>query len=436
MYGENSGAIRAELAALLRHHRIQHRLGGPIGATAQTSTTAEREAMGRQIRHYRQCVLVWCRQAVTATTRDAFDGAIRDRDRDVAEEFRHRLHTAVAASRDRLANLDEITAPVGNALVDTWRRAARAASLGEHDFAAGIDYAHLTNAQCATVIQDAAAVVRAVVSLDHRYRNIPGWDGLASPGRLLYAAEDCTLLHVEYEPDYSVDLGGWHPRPRSIPGQLRPGLAGVIQGTRNLLVGLDEVPNIHNFRVVLESQRIVSAATARASNTTDAAVASLWHHRAQTFQSLVARTRDVAGNLGDGRAAARHATVLARHIRDLEPDLRARQGEARTLDALFAQIDNRLADLFETGARHKVYFLRVQLSHLDTTRAGLVKHREEAFVPLTTPMGRELVTKFEATLRRPTPPSAASRTPSTTTRTGLGAALRHSTDARSDAIGL
>src|SRR5690606_6195104 len=67
MYGQNSGAIRTELAALLRNHRIQYRLGGPIGLMPQSSTAADRKAMGRQIRRYRRSVLVWCRQAVTAT---------------------------------------------------------------------------------------------------------------------------------------------------------------------------------------------------------------------------------------------------------------------------------------------------------------------------------------------------------------------------------
>jgi hypothetical protein len=66
-YGENSGVIRDELAALLRHHRIQQRMGGPgIHTVPESTTLAEREQMGRQIRHYRYATLQWCRQALEA----------------------------------------------------------------------------------------------------------------------------------------------------------------------------------------------------------------------------------------------------------------------------------------------------------------------------------------------------------------------------------
>src|SRR5688572_277797 len=65
MYGENSGAIRAELSALLRQHRIQQRIGGPgIHTVPVTTTVAEREEIGRLIQRYRFGLLTWCRQAL------------------------------------------------------------------------------------------------------------------------------------------------------------------------------------------------------------------------------------------------------------------------------------------------------------------------------------------------------------------------------------
>lgn len=398
----------------------------------ETSTVEEREAMGRQIRRYRKSVLVWCRQAVTATTRDAVAGGVRDHNRDVAEEFRDRLRATLAASRDGLPTLDEIADPVGNALVDTWRRAARAATLGEHDFGAGIDYGHLTDAQCATVVQDAAAVVRAVVSLDQRYGNVPGWDLLASPGRLLLAAEDCALLRVEYDLDDSVDPEGWRPPPRMVPGPLPSGLAGVIQGSRNLLAALDEVPSIRNFRIVLESQRIVSIAAAAAVAPTDPSLAAVWRERGQTFRSLVVRTRDVGGNLGDGRTAASHAAVVTRRAQHLGAD-RPTGANAHALDDLFAQIEGRLADLFARAAHEKIYFLRVPLQRLDETKAGLIKQREEAFVPLTTSMGHDVVENFRTALRHPSPVSKH-RTSVPTTRFQLGMALEAPSGMRPGAI--
>jgi hypothetical protein len=59
MYGETGTAMRQELAGLLRQHRVQQRLGGPPEA---------REEAGLLIRQYRQNVLLWCSQAMRATS--------------------------------------------------------------------------------------------------------------------------------------------------------------------------------------------------------------------------------------------------------------------------------------------------------------------------------------------------------------------------------
>ena len=48
MYAENGAAMRQELAALLRQHRVQQRLGGTLN---------ERADLGVQMRQYRQTVL-------------------------------------------------------------------------------------------------------------------------------------------------------------------------------------------------------------------------------------------------------------------------------------------------------------------------------------------------------------------------------------------
>jgi hypothetical protein len=60
MYGENGAAMRRELAALLRQHRIQHRFGGPA--------QPDRAVLGLQVRQYRQNLLSWCTQAMTSST--------------------------------------------------------------------------------------------------------------------------------------------------------------------------------------------------------------------------------------------------------------------------------------------------------------------------------------------------------------------------------
>ena len=67
MYGENGALLRAELSALLAQHRVQLRLGGGGSHSVPVTTSrADREEIGKQIRRYRQSVLVWCQQASRA----------------------------------------------------------------------------------------------------------------------------------------------------------------------------------------------------------------------------------------------------------------------------------------------------------------------------------------------------------------------------------
>ena len=61
MYGENGALLRDELSSLLKQHRIQLRIGGGGTHTVPiTTTNAEREQIGEQIRCFRQSALIWC----------------------------------------------------------------------------------------------------------------------------------------------------------------------------------------------------------------------------------------------------------------------------------------------------------------------------------------------------------------------------------------
>ena len=140
--------LRAELATLLRQHRIQHRLGGTGHATRSPSRPPwnKREALGQQISRYRHGVLVWCLQAVRAANPRINLQGTTGRRRGPAEELRHRLTRAVDASTAGHPPLRELTTEQEFPIVETWRRAARAAALGEHDFDAGLGYGRLTEA--------------------------------------------------------------------------------------------------------------------------------------------------------------------------------------------------------------------------------------------------------------------------------------------------
>ena len=173
MYGENGTQMRTELAALLRQHRVMHRL--------ETDSAAGRAEVGRQVLRFRQTILVWCTQAIGVARPLAFanvpvkpaDPFRATSDHGAAvEELGRSLELARDESPTKPASSIEFTTPSPSALVEHWRLAARAAALAEHDTAP--DRAvHLTAAQGRAVAGDVAAVSQALVVLDRRYRNTP-----------------------------------------------------------------------------------------------------------------------------------------------------------------------------------------------------------------------------------------------------------------------
>jgi hypothetical protein len=141
---------------------------------------------------------------------------------------------ALNASTVALAPGEELVAEQQFATVESWQRAARAAVLGEHDFAAGVGYGRLSEDQCMTVLKDAADIVRGLVALDRRYEGVPGWEKLKDRSRLGRAAAASAYAGYD-QPDYTVDMRGWQPAPQPMDGSAMPGLAGVMQAEYNLL---------------------------------------------------------------------------------------------------------------------------------------------------------------------------------------------------------
>lgn len=286
MYGENGAQMRTELAALLRQHRIMRRLA--------EDSSAERAAAGQQILRFRQTVLVWCTQAIGVARPLTFPNvpqkpadpfrAATDHGAAVAE-----LARALEAARDqattRPASSQEFTTPSTNTVVEHWRLAARAAALAEHDTAP--DQAiHLTAAQARTIAGDVAAISQALVVLDRRYRNTPRWEPIAGCDRLGWAAL-ATALDVSLgQPVYSVDQTGWRPRTKPIRGPAKPGVLGVLQAEHNLLVRLATFPDAMNLRLVVDSQRLLSAGLVPYAQRIDPDLAGQLGVRAATYSRI------------------------------------------------------------------------------------------------------------------------------------------------------
>lgn len=408
MYGENTALLRTELTTLLRQHRIQQRLGGKgIRTVPETTTVGEREELGHQIARFRHTVLVWCLQAANATSPSTDLEEPSHRPRRPVEELRSRLAVAIEASSSGHTSLDELTTPQRFPIVETWRLAARAAALGEHDFGSGVDYATLNDDQCRTVVKDAAEVTRALTALDRRYEGIPDWEKLNGQSRLGRAAEVCAAAPGYDKPDYTVDLRGWRPPVKHTPDPVLPGLGGIVQGEHNLLVTLKHFPNAHSMRTVLASQLIVSHETATRARDVHPELATKWRQRAETCGLLVQETRDVRGLLGGAGTTASQAARVAARAQGLAPDPAIDSKSLRQLDRLFTRIDARLAEVIEHGVSQRLYLRRVRLPRLSDQSEGRIHPARTRYAPINSQTQTALVMVVRSRLRpQPEPPRA------------------------------
>lgn len=376
MYGDNTAALRDNLATLMQITRNQHGFD---------TLTPDDVAL---IASFRTSLTLWCQQAVRASNPDGERGGTTPRTRGPAEELRYRLDQARTAYTAPLPDLGQLAEPHAHHVVDLWRRAAKAAVLGEHDFPAGLDYGKLTEPQAMTVLRDASEVARALTGLDRHYTAaLQGWEPIVEADQMGRAAVVCAA-HAGYDqPDYSIDQRGWRPPVQFVDGPALPGLDGVLQAQNNLLFHLRHQPNGYSLRLILDSQRIVSThaeAINEAASAPDALVDSRWRDRAETYTQLVDQTRNLRGLVGTGLAAGQGALAASR-IRALTDTGHASPQQLLHLDALFTRIDRRLAETITAGADDRSYLMRVALPRIDLKSPGAVKTPRARHIPLDVP---------------------------------------------------
>lgn len=428
-YGENGTQIRAGLSGLLRQHRIQHRLGGRGTHTLPETTTVEqRREMGERIRRYRAGALMWCLQAVEAAN-PRINLETFDRARRPAAELHHRLATSYLASDMELPSLEEMTTAQEVPIVESWRQIAKAAALGEHDFMAGVGHGRLSERECLTVLNDAAEVTRAIVVLDKRYANVPGWQQICERGRLRDAAEACSDLAAQHEPDFSVDSRGWRPPSALIEGQRLPGIGGVLQAQHNMLVHLSKPPNALNLRRVLDGQRIVSHEAARRASQVAPELVERWVKREQTYQALTDEARNVGGLVGDGGPAAAEAANAVSRLHHVHVNEVADPACLQDLDKLFIRIDARVASVIEEGVAENRYFVGVKVPRLVDAKDHQISPLRQRYVPITSPVQTDLLRIVRHDLR---PASAvAAPVPKDRGRVELHESIEHRPQRRS-----
>lgn len=425
MYGENTRIIREQLAILLRQHRIQHRIGGPgIPTLPTTSTPAERRLIGLQLGRYRHAVLVWTLEAVRAVDPRPHIPLTDRGDRSPATELQARLTEAVRASGPR-PSIEELSDPQRYPMLSAWQIAARAATLGEHDFGATISFSALNPDQVRTVLKDAAAIANALLVLDHRYATTPGWRPLTNRGKLAEAAARCVALADASGTDSTVDSRGWRPKPHLIDGPLSPGLEGVLQAHHNLLVSFDSIPNAHDLRRIVTFQLAASRTIAELAETSQLNLTRPARRREQTYERLQQRLRDIYGQAGHGAQAVSRAYIAAESTNQLtREDLLAAAPASDGLATLFKQLDERVGRIIELGARERLYFERVPLPEVELRKGGLIKSQATTYEPIRSSTTAGLVAFARNELRTTRGNNGAKQDECEHSRRQLDAALR------------
>jgi hypothetical protein len=438
MYGETGDLMRSELAALLRQHRIVHRLGDHTPSAP--GVVPEREVAGMLIQQYRQTVLTWCAEAVMAAKPLVFSATLpapanpfqtSNEPGAAVSELARALNRAREASRTPQASTSLLGTSSPNEVIEHWRHAARAAALAEHD-TNGIAGQRLTAQQAAALVGDVAAVTQALVVLDQRYLNVPGWEKLTEPGRLGWAAL-ATALDVSLgHPDYSVDSTGWRPRTHTLRISPQSGILGVLQAEHDLLVRLKSFPTAMNLRLIVDSQQQVSRRLAILGERTDAPRAETWRARAATYSVLKHQLRNVGGRIGKGGPAIAEAANATARLRALPPNTIVEPQVAAALQKIFDGLDQRIADIIETGIDQSAYLQRVQVPRLVTDSGRLVTLTRERFMPVDRSLREELVVAVRGLVSRVGPePAAPGRS-----RSALHSALFHHPVARRTNPGL
>lgn len=416
-YGDNATAIRQALGTLLRQHRIQQRIGGAgLHTVPVTDTPAERALTGEQIRRYRYGVLLWCHQAVATAGPEPSRALTDARTRAPAHELRYRLEQALQHDDAGLAPSEQLTIAQPFELVDLWRTAARAAALGEHDFAAVARSARFDSAQAMALLLDAAETASALVVLDRRYGNIPRWQSLHRGGFLAAASAACTALAARSNLDYSIDILGWRPHASVTGGPAKPGIAGVVQAEHNLLIHLDRLPTALNLKYVIDSQRALSSALAGRIVTTTPAVADSCRARALAYSRVFGLLRNVGGLIGDGGDAAAQGAIAVSRLQHIPPGSSLEDDSLHALAGLFGAVDARVAHAIEHGVRQHLYLMKTRVPEVEDADGNLVEESRIAFRPVTSPVQSDLVAVARAALGQPRRPVTRPSTPSESRR--------------------
>jgi hypothetical protein len=208
---------------------------------------------------------------------------------------------------------------------------------------------------------------------------------------------------------------------------------GVLQAEHNLLVRLASFPDAMNLRLVVDSQRLLSAGLVPYAERIDPDLAGRWSARAETYSRIQRELRNIGGRLGNGQAAAGEAANAVSRLKALRPQTVVEPRMLGGFQTLFCRIDSRITDILESGVERGAFVQRVTVPRLVSGDGRLVHPVRERFVPVARAADLEVIRTAREHLRPPEEPSVWSPG---TSRADLHAALIHRPAQRPPDLGI
>lgn len=383
MYGESSMALRDAIADLLHQRRIATPHADPVEILQAPQFQDYRDDI-TLITRYRHAVLGWCLQTSRIAAKWSPTQTIGSTTYGAAYGLHEQLLVAFALSAAGSPSMRELTTSSPHRVVELWRQAARAAVLAEADFNTTLTPGTLGTSECFVILQDVAEITRAMVMLERRYRALPGWPELTDTPRLARHAASASLFARPHSTGYSVDHRGQNDALELVSVDTHSGIAGVLAAEHNLHIHLRRhFPTAIALRLVLDSQRALSATAATLLLDRQPDLEQRWTTRAQTYRLLTSHARTLGGLVGHDAPFAEEATALAACLRHLQDAPLTDRG-ATQLDELFKRIDAGILRTLRAGANERLYFQRVTLPRIDTASPGVVRQTRTRYAPLGT----------------------------------------------------
>lgn len=382
MYGENSGHLRDHLAVLLSQYRVSHQILRQVTRTGSTLQVEDRQAeVGAQVRRYRYTIMSWFHQALTQA--DPNPRASHDTTAyEPPDRLRVSIARVLARNPEPLPTMAELTTPQEVEALESWRQAAKAAILAEHDFDRGLGDGLLSHRGWLTLAGDVADITKAFLVLDRRYQHLPGWETLKGIRGLRTYADDCASLAQERyrKPNHNIDWRGWHPAPSDDPDADL--ITQVIAAEHRLLNSLTAIPSMTNLRHLLHSQRELSHLAADRALNLAPEQAARFRRRERTYAALTRASRTAAGLAGTGAEATWHSAEATRLLVKIPVGEPISVEGLRNLDKLVRHVDNRVAAAIEQGFKLRVYLVRSSRPRIDPADGRLVHRARVIYEPL------------------------------------------------------